>query len=182
MDNSVSIPKSFLDPNQVTASFNIHMGDHVADFGAGHGYFTLPIARAVGNDGKVFAIDVQHSVLDIIRARARADHILNIEPIWGNLEELEGSHLKKGFLDLVIASNLFFQSENKPVIFKEAHRILRAGGRFIIIEWIDGQKLGPPVALRISRDTLKDYAAEAGFTFTRDFIPGSHHYGLEFQK
>ena len=119
----------FVRPESVIALLDLKKGDHVADFGAGHGYFTLPIARAVGSEGKVYALDVQKSVLDVIRSRAKLVHLLNIECIWADLENPGGSKLKDAFVEFVIMANIAFQAETKDTIFKEAYRILRPGGR-----------------------------------------------------
>lgn len=181
-DLSTAASNGFLDPVRTIATFGLRKGDHVADFGAGHGYFTIPIAHVVGNDGKVYAVDIQRSVIDIVRAKARIEHLYNIEPIWGNLEEVGGSHLKDGFLDLVVIGNVFFQADDKAVIFKEAHRVLRSAGRLIIIEWGEGGGLGPPAHLRISKDVLKNYGKDAGFSLVREFTPDARHNGLEFKK
>ena len=108
---------TFLEPDRIVRSFGLEAGDHVADFGAGHGYFTIPMARLVGGDGKVYTIDIQKSVLDIIRARAKVEHLLNIEPVWADLDEPGGSKLKDKFLDFVVIANILFQAEKKRKSF-----------------------------------------------------------------
>ena len=55
----------FIRPESVIDQWRLKRGDHVADFGAGHGYFTLPAARAVGAEGKIYALDVQRATLDV---------------------------------------------------------------------------------------------------------------------
>ena len=52
------------------AAFGIKAGMRVADFGSGAGYFTLLIAKLVGETGLVTAIDIMDYDLDIVRARA----------------------------------------------------------------------------------------------------------------
>lgn len=173
----------FAKPDQIIRKLDLKSGDHVADFGAGHGYFTMPMARAVGGDGKVYAIDIQKSVLDVIRARAKLEHLLNIETIWGDLEVPQGSKLKGRFMDLVVVSNLLFQAENKGAVFGEAHRVLREGGRFAIIEWEPvSLSLGPSSPARVKKETVRTLALEAGFEFDHEFETGSHHYGMLFKK
>jgi len=179
-----ALPSStFLEPERIIRYFDLEHGDHVADFGAGHGYFTIPMAKAVGGDGKVYALDIQKSVLDIVRNRAKLEHLLNIELVWANLEEPKGSKLQNNFLEFVLIANILFQAENKLLFFQEAHRVLRERKGLAVIEWDQFQdSLGPPVNLRVKKEDTKRWAAEAGFVFDREFEAGSHHYGLLFKK
>ena len=175
--------KTFAEPERIVQYFDLQPGDHVADFGAGHGYFVIPIARTVGGNGKVYAIDIQKTVLDIIRSKANLEHLLNIEPIWADLELPEGSKLKSGFLDFVLISNCLFQAENKKAFFTESHRILSETGRLAVIEWDDTPApLGPPLSQRAQKNTIRDLGMNSGFSFDREFEAGSHHYGLLFRK
>ncbi len=137
----------------------------------------------MGGDGKVYAIDIQKPVLEIIRARAKLEHLLNIELVWANLDEPEGSKLKDNFVEFVVIANILFQAEDKPGLFREAHRILREKGRVAIIEW-DGTPapLGPPLNLRVRKEIARQWALQAGLIFDREFETGSHHYGLMFRK
>lgn len=179
----------FLEPEKIVRYFDLEKGDHVADFGAGHGFFTIPMAQIVGGNGKVYAIDIQKSTLDIIRAKAKVEHLLNIEPIWADLDEPRGSRLKDDFIDFVIVANILFQAEKKDMIMREAHRILRQGGRLAVIEWdlpenieILKYRVGPPPDLRINKETVKNLALQTGFKLDNEFGAGSHHYGLLFKK
>lgn len=187
--NGVAETGGFLEPEKIVRYFDLEKGDHVADFGAGHGFFTIPMAKLVGGNGKVYAIDIQKSVLDIIRAKAKVEHLLNIEPIWADLDEIGGSHLKDDFIDFVVVANILFQAEKKDMIMQEAYRILRSGGRMAVVEWdllsnVDrsGYQIGPSPDLRINKETVKNLALPAGFKLDNEFGAGSHHYGLLFKK
>jgi ubiquinone/menaquinone biosynthesis C-methylase UbiE len=174
---------SFLDPNQLIRHLDIKKGDHIGDFGAGHGFFTIPMARAVGGDGKVYAVDIQKSTLDVIRTRARFEHLLHVEPVWGDIEEPRGSKLKDQFLDLVLIANTLFQASKKEEVVREAWRVLRSGGRLAVIEWDQtAALLGPPLAIRVKMEAVRSFAEQSGFSFERQFDAGSHHYGLIFKK
>lgn len=196
---------SFLDPERIVMGFGLKKGDHVADFGAGHGYFALALARAVGRDGKVWAIDVQQNALDVIRLRATALHLLNIEYVRADLEQAGASPLPDHFMDFVLMGNILFQAEQRAEVLREAWRALRAGGRLAIIEWsapdvarplgaspIDAMPtsagnigsgiIGPPAAERIKKQDAKAIAVQAGFDQDREFAAGPHHYGLLFVK
>ena len=175
---------AFLEPEQVVSLFGLKPGDHVADFGAGHGYFTIPLARVVGNEGRVYAIDVQEHALDVIRAKAQLSHLLNIEYIWADLELAGGSRINDASCEGVVIANILFQAEKKEALFVEAYRILVSGGRLAVVEWREGSenKMGPVSAVRVSAKAAAEYAATAGFGDMREFDAGTHHYGLVFVK
>jgi len=179
----------FLEPERIVKLFGLKSGDHVADFGAGHGYFTMALARSVGNEGKVWAIDIQKPVLDIIRSRAKTEHLLNIEYVWADLEEPGRSGLAERFMDFVVIGNILFQAGRRDIVLREAWRVLREGGRLAMIEWgqdlnpeISRYGVGPPRELRIKKEDGRALAIQAGFEFDREFAAGPHHYGLLFKK
>lgn len=173
----------FLEPERLIEHFGFEKGDFVADFGAGHGFFTIPIARKVGHDGRVFAIDIQKSELDIVRNKARFEHLLNVEFVWADLDQPRGSKFQDECVDFVIVSNILFQAEQKGMILEEAYRILRKGGRLAVIEWDSTPvPLGPPMDLRIPKETAEALARGVGFSSTDEFDAGNHHYCLVFTK
>ena len=155
----------------------------VADFGAGGGYFSIPAARLVGENGKVYAIDIQKSSLDLIKSKANLEHLLQVETVWADLELPKGSRLLDNASDLVIISNILFQTEKKLDILREAWRIVRSGGHLVILEWDETPfPAGPPLILRIPKSLSKRLASDAGFELEKEFEAGSHHYGLLFKK
>lgn len=173
----------FLQPERVIRHLNIRPGMVVADFGCGSGHFTIPAARAVGGDGKVFAIDVQKQAIDFIKSLANLEHLLQVEPIWADLEAPRGSRLPEAMVDFVIISNILFQAEKKRELLAEAKRILRPGGELAMIEWDETPfPAGPSPALRIPKSTARTIAEGVGFTMEKEFDAGSHHYGLLFKK
>lgn len=183
MEDLSSESVGFLEPDKIVRSFSLERGDYVADFGAGHGYFTILMARIVGADGKIYAIDVQKAALEIIKARAQLEHLLNIEVVWGNLDEKSGSKIKDGYIDFVVMSNILFQADHKNVMLEETYRILRQTGRLAVIEWTqDPTRLGPPPAMRLNKEEARRLTETAGFEFTKEFDAGKYHYGLLFKK
>jgi len=181
--SSASGTGGFLHPERILNYLDIRPGMVVVDFGCGGGYFTVPAARKVGENGKVYAIDIQKQVIDLIKSRANLEHLLHIETIWADLEKEKGSRLRDGLADFVIIANILFQAEKKKQIMEEAWRILRLGGKVAVIEWDETPfSGGPDLALRISRELAESMAEEAGFELEKEFEAGSHHYGLLFKK
>jgi ubiquinone/menaquinone biosynthesis C-methylase UbiE len=78
----------------------------------------MALARSVGNEGKVWAIDIQKPVLDIIRSRAKTEHLLNIEYVWADLEEPGRSGLAERFMDFVVIGNILFQAGRRDIVLR----------------------------------------------------------------
>lgn len=173
----------FINPEKIIAQLEIKPGMKVADFGCGHGYFTLPVAKTVGKDGKVYAIDVLLDALEAVRSRARLEGVANIETMRGNLEKTGGSGLPDSAVDLVFLHNVLFQSEKKSEIIREAKRALKLGGMFILVDWRkDINSIGPGTGWKLSFDEAKAMAQEEGFVLNKVFDAGQYHYGLMFIK
>jgi len=173
----------FINPEKVLSQLSISPGMTVADFGCGHGYFTLPVARLVGEQGKVLAVDVLEEALETVKAQARQEGILNIETFRGNLEVLGGSKIEDGTADLILLHNVLFQSQKKSEIIKEVLRVLKSDGRFELIDWRpDKTSFGPQEGWRLSSDEAKKLAEAEGFKFEREFDAGEFHFGLMFVK
>lgn len=173
----------FLHPERIIGELNIRPGMVVADFGAGGGYFSLAAARSVGENGKVYSIDIQKSALEFIRSKAVLERRLNIEFVWADLEEKNGSRLNTSCCDVVIVTNILFQIKAKDTLISEAKRVLKPGGRLVILEW-DAILFpaGPPQELKVPKSISIRLAHDAGFDPEREFSAGSHHYGLVFVK
>jgi len=179
----------FINPEKILAQTGIKVGTVVADFGCGHGYFTLPVGRLVGKDGKVFAVDVLIEALEAVRSRSQLEHITNILTCRGNLETAGASKIKEATVDIVLLHNVLSQSRQKPAILKEAARVVKNGGELVLIDWLPSDQIfgsassfGPENSQRILSEEAKRIAQEEGFIFERSLDAGQYHFGLIFKK
>lgn len=173
----------FLDPGKIMSEFDIQEGMSVADFGCGTGYFTILLGQKVGKDGKVYALDVQEPPLDSVRAKAKAAGLENIETVRANLEVLGGSRLPDNSQDMVLLANILFQSTKKAEIISESARVMKTGGRLIVIDWKrNAGGFGPPDELRTEQADMRALVPANVFSFQKDIDAGSFHYGMIFQK
>jgi ubiquinone/menaquinone biosynthesis C-methylase UbiE len=156
----------------------------VADFGIGAGFFTRAAARAVGPRGVVYAIDVDRALLKYVESLAVAEQLHNIEYIQGDFEEPHASSLPDGSVDVVLVANTLFQVQDKQSLVSEAFRILRKGGRAVVIDWQDSfNNMGPHKDHVVNRDAaLTLFTHGGGFTHMEDIPAGSFHYGLILKK
>lgn len=173
----------FLRPEEMLRSnLVIRQGWTIADIGCGSGYFTIPLARAVGNQGKIYAIDVLPSALESVRSRAKLEGLFNIETVRANGEIFGGTMLEDETVDMAVLSNVLFQSDKKSDIVKEALRIIKRGGNLVLVEWNQNGLFGPPIGQRVKEGYLKKLASDLGLEFIKEFDAGKYHYGLVYGK
>lgn len=173
----------FVDPRIVVSQFHLRPGDRVGDLGAGVGHYLKPLSKAVGAEGKVFAVEIQRNLAEAAAVLVRTERLSNVETIWGDLEAPGGTKIKDQSLEAALFSNTLSMIENKDAALTEAKRVLRKGGKLLVIDWSDSfGGMGPSPAMVINEVDAKAHAERAGFTFERSFVAGGHHYGLSFRK
>lgn len=175
--------KRFVTPDLVSTNFHLRSGDKVADLGAGTGFFLPVLSRLVGNSGRVYAVEIQKNLVGKLADKIQREGLGNTEAVWGDIEELDGTKIQDESLDAAILVNTFFQTENREETIKEARRILRDGGKLLIVDWSESWSgLGPQPGDVISESETKTICESQAFTFERNFDAGDHHYGLGFRK
>ena len=173
----------FAIPENVAKDFGLLAGEEIAEFGSSIGPYALICAKIVGPSGKVYAIDVQKDLLEHLRHDAERQGLKNIDYIWGDIEEIGGAKLKDNLVDVVLMASVFFQLEDKNGAISEAKRLLRPGGRLILVDWTDSfGGLGPRPEAVFSTETADSLLTTNGFAKIKSFTAGDHHYGLIFKK
>jgi len=172
--------EGFLDPSQVLSQIELSSDMIAVDFGSGSGGWTISLAKRL-KDGKVFAIDILKEPLSALKSKANSERILNIQTICSNVENKGGSKLGDNSVDLVLMTNLLFQVENKKAVFSEAKRILKKGGKILVVDWLPKTPLGPEKG-RVSPTEVKKLAKDSGLKFEKEFKAGAYHYGIILEK
>jgi len=152
-----------------------------ADFGCGSGSWVLPLAHIL-EEGSVFAVDVQQEPLSALSGKAKHKGLYNIITITADLEKkIPG--INDNSLDLVVMANILFQIENKAALFSEADRVLKKGGKLLVVGWKTEVSLGPKNG-KISKMDVQAIAKKTGFILEKDLEQetGIYHYGLVFAK
>jgi ubiquinone/menaquinone biosynthesis C-methylase UbiE len=173
----------FLKPEKIVNQMGvIKPGMTISDFGSGSGYFTIPMAKLVGKDGKVYAFDVLEDALEALESKAELAGLFNIETRRVNLEKPKATGLNDNSQDCVVLSNILFQSQKKEDILKEAARILKPDKYLIVVAWEPDTAVGPSEGWRISKKEAKNLLKEKGLNHYKDFEGGRYHFGLVYQK
>lgn len=146
-------------------------GEIGVDLGSGRGNDVLRIAEMVGSRGFAYGIDIADGMLGTARGRAERLGIGNARFIRSELERIG---LEDGIADFVISNCTINHSDDKPAVWREIHRILKAGGRFVVsdiyaLEPVPEEFRTDPVAVAecwagaVERDEYLSMVHRAGF-------------------
>jgi ubiquinone/menaquinone biosynthesis C-methylase UbiE len=173
----------FSQPEKNISQIHIDPGMTVADLGSGTGNYSIALAQLVGPAGRVYAIDVQKDLLEKLKTESLNQKISNIDVLWGDLDEINGTGLVSDSVDRVIIANVLFQSEDKDQFIKEAKRILKPTGKLLFVDWTDSfSGLGPQPNEVIKPDVARTLFESEGFVFEKEIQVGDHHYGFIFKQ
>lgn len=171
----------FLRPEEVLAQLDVFEGMKVSDFGCGSGYFTILLAKRVGEKGEVIGVDVLESALQTVEAKAKTEGLNNVKLIRANLEVVGSTKIQDNSQDMVLLANILFQSTKKEKILEEAKRILKDNGDLVVIDWIP-EKMKTEQVFKLPKEEMKKLIEGVGFKFIKEFYAGGFHYGLLFKK
>jgi precorrin-6B methylase 2 len=116
---------------EVLAALQAEPGKRIADVGAGEGFYSLRIARAVGPTGRVTAVDVSEKYLEKLRARLQQDGIANVDVVVGAVDD---PRLPEGTFDAVLIYNAYHEMTTPEPILKAILAALKPGGRLVMSE------------------------------------------------
>ncbi len=165
----------FSDPLKNLKAFGLKEDNIVADLGAGTGFYSIA-AGTIATRGKVYAVEVQKDFLDTIKNKIKEARLGNVEIIWGNVEKIGGTKIGDGVVDVVVASNVLFQIEDKEKFVEEVKRILKQKGRILLIDWSESSIMNGTSV--VSKDKARVMFEKQGFLLEREINAGDYHYGM----
>ncbi len=172
---------NFSNPQSNVLQLGLREGMKVGDLGAGSGHYAVAAAGIVGSEGRVYAVDVIEDVLKHVKDHAHTKGLRNVETVWGDFGKLGGTKLRDASLDAVILSNTLFQLEYREGAVAEIKRILKPGGRLLVVDWAGAYGgMGPLPHRVVSEHVAEELFIGAGFHKVKDFRAGPHHYSIVF--
>jgi len=173
----------FIDPSAVIAQMDLKQGETIADFGCGTGYFSIPLAQKIGEEGKVYSLDVVPEKLEAVESQAKTLGLTNLVIQRVNLENKEGSKLKAESVDWVIMKDVLFQNKEKNNMLEEAKRVLKPGGKVLLVEWkTEDTAIGPDQEIRISKEKALELINKCELGIEKEIAAGDFHYGYILTK
>lgn len=165
-------------PDEVVRALGLKKGQTVCDIGAGPGYFSLRIARTVGDRGHVFAVDVEPAILGALRERIKQRDTRNVTPV---LALLADPLVPAASCDLILIVNTYHHLQDGVAYLRTLRRALAPRGRIANIDFHKRELpggLGPPLSAKVAREDFLRDAKAAGFSLAGEptFLP--HQYFL----
>jgi ubiquinone/menaquinone biosynthesis C-methylase UbiE len=157
-------------------------GQAVADLGCGNGFYVLPAAQMVGNQGTVYAVDVVENKLAATVSIANQFGFKNVRVVKSDLAK-PLLDIPENCCDLVIVGNILHEISQKDGLLRNIYRILKTGGRVLAVEWKRmPTPIGPPMERRIEQQALEIIFMGIGMRKIKELQVDGYHYAVLFEK
>jgi len=160
-------------PGEVIRALGLEPGDRVAEIGAGDGYWLPWLSEAVGEGGRVYAVEVDAELARALADRVTDDSLANVVVVLG---EYAAPKLPDGGIDVAMTCLTYHHIEDREAYFERLRVDLAPGGRVVhlddhpdvpfFIRWMQGSHVSEPDAIVAEMETA-GYARTARF----DFLP-----------
>jgi ubiquinone/menaquinone biosynthesis C-methylase UbiE len=161
-------------PDKALQAIGFHRGMVVADVGAGSGFMSFKMSKLIGPSGKVYAVDIQPEMLEILNKRARENKIANVETILGTDRDPK---LPAGSIDLILLVDVYHEFSHPQAMLDRMREALKPNGRLVLLEY---RKEDPSIPIRpehkMSVSEVKAELEPEGFQFdqTIEVLPRQH--------
>jgi arsenite methyltransferase len=157
-----------LQVDRVIATLGVTPGMRVADLGAGSGVFTIPLAKAVGSQGRVFAVDIDPGLLAIVADKAKAAGVANVQTVVA--ADVDARIPEP--VDLIFVCDTMHHLPKQAEYTKQFPKLLREGGRVAVIDFAEGHWPSGHEQFTITPSQVDGWMTAAGLRLDRshDFL------------
>ncbi|MCC6144700.1 MAG: class I SAM-dependent methyltransferase [Candidatus Hydrogenedentes bacterium] len=168
-------------PDRVIETMGLEPGDMVADIGVGTGYFARRMAKVVGPEGKVYGVDIQPEMLELLKQYRAEEGLENVVPVLG---EDNDPKLEPNSLDWILLVDAYHEFQDPKAMLARMRAALKPNGKVALLEY----RLLGDTARHIKEDhrmsveqVLKEWNA-GNFELVNllEFLPTQHFF--IFQK
>lgn len=162
-------------PYKVIEAMKLKPGDRVADIGVGTGYYARKIAKVVGDEGKVYGVDIQPEMLDLLMGYCDKEEIDNVVPVLGDFDD---PHLPKESIDWMILADVYHEFADPQTMLRKMREALKPDGKIALLEYRLEDDSGAHIKLehRMSVDQVLAEWIPEGFELAEllEFLPSQH--------
>jgi ubiquinone/menaquinone biosynthesis C-methylase UbiE len=155
-------------------NLGVKPGMTVCDMGCGNGFYSLQLAKMVGSEGKVLAVDIQPEMLTLLETRATDAGLSNIKPTHGTVIDPK---LPAGEVDLILCVDVYHEFSHPEHMLAGMRQSLAPGGVIVLVEYREEDPEVPikPLHKMSKKQIMKELPAN-GFKLVREFeeLPWQH--------
>lgn len=174
-----AIKEQYLPKENIFKTIGNITGKSLADIGIETGYYTKDFSEAVGQAGRVFSVDLNLKINELISYQTK--DYKNVTNTTSNETSIP---VDTNSIDICVSIDSFHRFDDKEVVVKEIKRFLKPRGRFFVIDF--NPKVppppGPPVRNRVLSQDLILVVEDVGFRFLRKYDIGMYHYCILFEN
>jgi len=176
--------KAFLDSGKILKDIGVRKGDRFLDLGSGEGYFSIAASQAVGNEGLVYAFDIDRDSIVRLKKEMSERKLTNIEA--SVVDVSQKLPLADESVSLAFVSNVLHglaANGDADETLKEVARVTMHSGRLAIVEFKKQESpMGPPLSIRLNPEEVEALAGGYGFSKESLLEAGPYHYTILFRK
>jgi ubiquinone/menaquinone biosynthesis C-methylase UbiE len=166
-------------PDEVVRFLELPEDAVVADLGAGTGYFSVRLARAVGPGGRVYALDIESALVEHMRERAVEEELPWME---ARLAQADDPGLPEGSVDRILIVDTWHHIDDRVRYAGKLARALAPGGEVVVVDFREGDlPVGPPAGHKLSETHVRGEFAKAGWSLVRSSDALPYQYVLAFR-
>jgi ubiquinone/menaquinone biosynthesis C-methylase UbiE len=167
-------------PDEIIQNLSLRAGDVVCEVGAGSGYFTPFLSKAVGSTGRVYAEDPQRELLELIKQKKEKQGLRNVEPVLGTYTD---TNLPDRVCDVAFVLDTYHHFEWPKPMLDAMKRDLKQGGKLVIVDWyrrqnevFDKWKIDAAQHVRLDVDGVVEEVTRNGWNHveTRTFLDSQY--------
>ena len=153
---------------------NLKPGMTVCDMGCGNGYHTIPMAKAVAPEGKVFGVDIQPEMLELLKTRAKEAGVTNITAISNTNTEAK---LPAASCDLILLVDVYHELSKPAEMLASMKQALKPKGQIVLVEF-RGEDDSVPIKVehKMSKEQILKEMTAGGMKLARSYdqLPWQH--------
>jgi ubiquinone/menaquinone biosynthesis C-methylase UbiE len=166
--------RKWQNPEAILVDVGVRTGLTFVDVGCGDGFFALPAARLVGNEGRVYGLDADSQAVGTLKEKAAKERLENFGLKVGIAEE---TVFCDSCADIVFFGIVLHDFRDPNKVLSNAKKMLKPTGRLINLDWKkEPMRLGPPLQIRFNEEEASNLIVKAGFRIDEIREEGLYHY------
>ena len=159
-------------PRDLLAAHGVGSGHTIVDYGCGPGYLTLAAAEQAGPSGKVFAVDKEPRMVELVRERCAEARLSNVEAVWNGGSDAPVPDSAADFVLCFLVLHYPETDDGREAIARDIARLLKPDGQAVIVQWRADERRSSG----ITYDSLAGILESAGLAVEGPYPVSDAHY------